>query len=342
MIQTVSVNPSDQPGAYTVLRISGKAGPLAGFPLLSIDRDSYVVQAEIQSGINFRLKAGCHCIAIGRGCSLADGITLMIDLNHNYRSVSQGHLHFLQGVRCVDRIARKGTIIIQNDVWVGHGAMIMAGVTLHNGCIVAAGAVVTKDVPPYAIVGGNPAQILRYRFDADVIEALQKIAWWDWPEELQTARREDFALPVEEFAKKYLLVEDNMPNSAPQWTDEKKPVVLFPVDIGDPFPLYSKILDAYFEKDRPQTELLLYLPKERSSGENVRRLESILKRHEARDCFVTLQTGITLDEQLLFQGADYYVTTRSRETVRRTCLADRWGVRVLYGTDDPVFPPELQ
>lgn len=146
MIQTVSVNPSDQPGAYTVLRISGKAGSLAGFPLLSIDRDSYVVQAEIQSGINFRLKAGCHCIAIGRGCSLADGITLMIDLNHNYRSVSQGHLHFLQGVRCVDRIARKGTIIIQNDVWVGHGAMIMAGVTLHNGCIVAAGAVVTKDV----------------------------------------------------------------------------------------------------------------------------------------------------------------------------------------------------
>lgn len=159
MIQTVSINPPER--AYTKLTISGKAGPLAGFPLLSIDRDSYVVQAEVQSGINFRLKAGCHCIAIGRGCSLADGITLMIDLNHDYRSVSQGSPHFLQGVSCADRIARKGTIIIQNDVWVGHGAMIMAGVTLHNGCIVAAGAVVTKDVPPYAIVGGNPARILR-------------------------------------------------------------------------------------------------------------------------------------------------------------------------------------
>lgn len=88
MIQTVSINPPER--AYTKLTISGKAGPLAGFPLLSIDRDSYVVQAEVQSGINFRLKAGCHCIAIGRGCSLADGITLMIDLNHDYRSVSQG------------------------------------------------------------------------------------------------------------------------------------------------------------------------------------------------------------------------------------------------------------
>lgn len=82
MIQTVSINPPER--AYTKLTISGKAGPLAGFPLLSIDRDSYVVQAEVQSGINFRLKAGCHCIAIGRGCSLADGITLMIDLNHDY------------------------------------------------------------------------------------------------------------------------------------------------------------------------------------------------------------------------------------------------------------------
>ena len=118
--------------------------------------------------------------------------------------------------------------------------------------------------------------------------------------------------------------------------------MLFPVDIGDPFPLYSKILDSYFKKDRPQTELLLYLPEERSSEDNIRRLESVLEQYEARDCFVTLQTGITLDERLLFQGADYYVTTRSRETVRRTCLADRWGVRVLYGTDDPVFPPELQ
>lgn len=342
MIQTISVNPPDHLRSYTEVTISS-GGPLAGFPFLSIDRDSYIVQAEVQSGINFRPDSGRHCIAIGKGCSLADGITLMIDLNHDYKSVSQGSLHFMQGVGCADKIARKGSIIIQNDVWVGHGATIMPGITLHNGCVVAAEAVVTKDVPPYAIVGGNPARILRYRFDAGVIEALQKIAWWDWPEELQKARREDFTLPVEAFAKKYLPAGDNISDSAPSlWTDEKKPVVLFPVDIGDPFPLYSKILDSYFKKDRPQTELLLYLPEERSSEDNIRRLESVLEQYEARDCFVTLQTGITLDERLLFQGADYYVTTRSRETVRRTCLADLWGVRVLYGTDDPVFPPELQ
>ena len=79
-----------------------------------------------------------------------------------------------------------------------------AGVTLHNGCVVAADAVVTKDVPPYAIVGGNPAKILRYRFDSDIIDALQKIAWWDWDPQTQRLRQEDFLLPVPEFVAKYL------------------------------------------------------------------------------------------------------------------------------------------
>lgn len=95
-------------------------------------------------------------------------------------------------------------IILQNDVWIGHGATVMAGVTLHNGCVVAANTVVTKDIPPYAIVGGNPARILRYRFDEDTIGGLQKIAWWDWPPALQQARKEDFTMPAPKFLEKYL------------------------------------------------------------------------------------------------------------------------------------------
>lgn len=80
----------------------------------------------------------------------------------------------------------------------------MAGVTLHNGCVVAAGAVVAKDVPPYAIVAGNPAKIVRYRFDKEPIDGLQKIAWWDWPPKTQQLRRDDFLLSAPEFVAKYL------------------------------------------------------------------------------------------------------------------------------------------
>lgn len=138
----------------------------------------------------------------------------MIDLNHEYASVCQGEASFLQGLSPRSKIRRKGTVIIQNDVWVGHGATIMAGVTLHNGCVVAANAVVTKDVPPYAIVGGNPAKILRYRFDETTITALQKIAWWDWPDCFQKTRRRDFTLPAAEQLQKVQIVPPARPKSA--------------------------------------------------------------------------------------------------------------------------------
>ena len=77
----------------------------------------------------------------------------------------------------------KGDIIIGNDVWIGYEAVILSGVTIGDGAIIGTRAVVTKDVPPYAIVGGVPAKTIRKRFSDDTISALLKIKWWDWPEE---------------------------------------------------------------------------------------------------------------------------------------------------------------
>jgi acetyltransferase-like isoleucine patch superfamily enzyme len=74
-----------------------------------------------------------------------------------------------------------GDTVLGSDVWTCEGSLILSGVTIGDGAIVAAGAVVTKDVPPYAIVGGNPAKVLRYRYDEDEREAMLAIRWWDWP-----------------------------------------------------------------------------------------------------------------------------------------------------------------
>jgi len=73
-----------------------------------------------------------------------------------------------------------GNVVIGNDVWVGHRAMIMSGVTIGDGAVVGAGSVVTKDVKPYEVVAGNPASHIRFRFSEDVIKRLLKVAWWDW------------------------------------------------------------------------------------------------------------------------------------------------------------------
>ncbi len=319
-------------------------GELNGFPMLSIDSESYIDGGEIQSGMNFLPYEGRHCIAIGKSCSLATDIVFMIDMNHNYNSVFQGALPSIFNTRQFMTTPRKASIIIQNDVWVGYGVTIMAGVTLHNGCVVAAGSVVTKDVPPYAIVGGNPAKIIRYRFDPEIIDGLQKIAWWDWPNEWKNQRRDDFIRPVEEFVEKYLSLVDKCPpfadNSANMFSGRN--VVLFVPDVKEPYPVYPDVLRQYFAVDRPNVELLLYLPQEDSDKKSLRAIEKLLNKYADRDCYVTLQAGTTLDERALMRDASYFVTTRSRPTVYRTCLADSFQTKILYGTDKPIFPESLR
>ena len=77
----------------------------------------------------------------------------------------------------------RGDTVIGSDVWTGYGCWILSGVTIGDGAVVATGSVVTKDVPPFAIVGGGPAKLIRYRHSEEQIESLLKIKWWDWPED---------------------------------------------------------------------------------------------------------------------------------------------------------------
>lgn len=95
------------------------------------------------------------------------------------------------------------TTNIGNDTWLGHGAIILPGVQVGDGAIVAAGSVVTKNVSPYAIVAGVPAKVIKYRFSEEIIEKLKYIQWWDWPIEDIKIRLRDFQGNIEDFVKKY-------------------------------------------------------------------------------------------------------------------------------------------
>jgi acetyltransferase-like isoleucine patch superfamily enzyme len=121
-------------------------------------------------------------IRIGKYCSISNHVVMDdgMQLHTNWATTSSLHFHFYRTL--VDGFS-KGDIEIGNDVWIGMGALIMSGVHIADGAVVAARAVVTKDVPPYAIVGGVPARILKYRFSFDVIQKFLKLKWWDWPDE---------------------------------------------------------------------------------------------------------------------------------------------------------------
>lgn len=88
-----------------------------------------------------------------------------------------------------------------HDCWIGHGAIVLPGIRIGNGAVVGAGSVVTKDVPDFMIVAGNPARPIRYRFEPDIIEQLQRIKWWDWSHEDLQGRIHDFWRPIEEFVE---------------------------------------------------------------------------------------------------------------------------------------------
>lgn len=124
-------------------------------------------------------------LIIGKFCAIARGVKFIMNgANHQMGGISTfpffifGH-GWEAGRPAEHELPYKGDTVIGNDVWIGYDALIMPGVTIGDGAIVAARSVVTADVPPYAIVGGNPARIVRQRFDADSVRRLQGLAWWD-------------------------------------------------------------------------------------------------------------------------------------------------------------------
>lgn len=129
-------------------------------------------------------------LIIGKFCAIASGTRfIMGPANHRISSVTTYPFNVFGGLwteRTPDHLSQlphKGDIIIGNDVWIGRECTIMPGVTIGDGAIIAAYSVVAKDVPPYGVAGGNPARLLKKRFDDELIELLLEWKWWDLPPE---------------------------------------------------------------------------------------------------------------------------------------------------------------
>lgn len=148
-----------------------------------VDRNTLIYHSSIGAFSYFGTRNVVMHTEIGKFCSISWNVTIG-PANHDYsRMTSHDFLYndyygINDGKKVYNRFKEK--TIIGNDVWIGTNAIVLNGVKVGNGAVIGANTVVTKDVPPYAIVAGNPGKIIKYRFEKEIISQLEKIKWWNW------------------------------------------------------------------------------------------------------------------------------------------------------------------
>ena len=138
-----------------------------------------------------------NSVKVGRYCSIGRNVSIY-ESNHFLDRISTYYMaRNVFGGRLSDCVESSGSVDVGNDVWIGVNSVILSGVKIGNGAVVAAGSVVTKDVPAYAIVGGVPAKVIRYRFPDKCIEELLELQWWNWPIEKIKKNKELFLSTID-------------------------------------------------------------------------------------------------------------------------------------------------
>ncbi len=313
------------------------------YVVLTAGPRSYIVQATLEVA-----GGPANHILIGSYAAIAHRVNLYINTQHDYKrpSIYPWGNPYDKVFDCPEDENERRQIIIGHDVWIGRGAVIMGGTRIGNGAVVAANAVVTKDVPPYAIVGGSPARILRYRFDADTILRLRRLRWWDWPEERIAAEKEWMAGTGEAFARHFMaeLPQKSRPEVPPALEAQLRPGdrnCLYLLDSRDTMPLWRKIILEYVTTQTAADAVTLFLMGPFAEQPSLRaEVQAFAAAHStaAPPRILWVQEPDRVPDELLAR-MDLFITSRDWRMLDYLDAADQWGIPFVCGADTWVFAP---
>lgn len=304
---------------------------------VTLGEGSYLVQGSLEFG-----GAQCH-VLIGKYSSIAHGIKFIAGLNHDSRGVSTYPFQeIFEGV--FDKNAELHPqcnhcqIIIGNDVWIGAYATIMGGVKIGNGAVIGAGAVVAKDVPPYAVVVGNPARVIKYRFDEATIEWLQKLRWWNWTTEKIKACWPEME-NMEAFKEKYRKIPtmkiseecQELQIVIKQFKDDGYQFYYFVPDLLSKEKIWQTVVNK-FANVTDKKILFIDMPADIPS--NVKsKFEKLINSYQQGQLVLNQSNG-NYEGKHIISLMDYIITTKEAESSLVVDMASLVKTRVLYGRDE--------
>ena len=338
----------DKPKFLTLQNESSEAmadNRIPAYVMATLGNMSYI--ASTNFCYNVREKA--H-ILIGNYCQIAHDTVFEIGQNHVFSGVSPYPFDQVLGEENTfahRAPVNKQQLVIGHDVWIGSGVRIIKAVKIGNGAIIGSGSVVTKDVPPYAIVGGNPAKIIRYRFAPEIIQALDKIKWWYWPLEKVKANRQ-YMENVEEFIARFVDKSGEYRTPVPPHILEQLQachqaggrIFYFVPDLGAirEEAVWPTVLGQFCQKYSQQPHCLLINLKNAGSDNQaqIQYLQQFLAQfpHRPAAIFAISQDGIVLE---LLKLADYFITTKEAISSKGIDYMETFGGQMLSGLEYNIF-----
>ena len=320
---------------------------------------SYIVTAEYENATR-----RSH-ILIGNYTSIAHEIHFNIGLNHDYKKITtftfewpdvfkqfQALYPDVQPYQNPETVWQNNhyQIVIGNDVWIGAGATIMGGVKIGSGAVIGAHAVVAKNIPPYAIAVGNPARVIKYRFDEVTIKKLMAVKWWNWELE-KVYKNYQLMNHVDEFLEKYYspelekISEDDIPADVPleQYKAEGMKIFAFIADFNEEISLWRRVIKGFYQSTLKDAVLLfgISLPFKKEQIEELEK-KIILANSSVKDKIVHV---IPLQDSRIFppyilKNSTHFIATREMRSLE--CIDWLWDtdVKIVSALDEGIFEGE--